>query len=329
MKIFLSWSGTESHQVAKALKSWLPKVLKNIEPFLSSEDIHQGANWQGEIVKSIRESKFSIICVTKYNLNSQWLNFEAGALIKYENSPAVCPFLYKMTKNDLGGPLSHFQSTSTDEKLIGITKLVLSIKNACELREPSNDQVEKLVRNKYSELEKEFNDIETHNKEDLSLRNEKLLEKNSLFISTPMSAYSSEIDLKESKTRISKIIHLLNKKYKFSKITCPAENIEKSDAFNDIEIAIIQDLKDVQLCEYFLCIYPEKQVSSVLVEIGYAISRGKKCVLIVKNREDLPYLLQQADKRINNFKIYEYKDFDNLDKFFEKREESLFTFDRI
>lgn len=125
MKIFLSWSGSESHQVAKALKAWLPSILKNIDPFLSSDDIHQGSNWQGEIVKNIRESKFSIICVTKYNLNSQWLNFEAGALIKYEESPSVCPFLFRMSKSDLRGPLSHFQATTSDDRIEGIIKLVL------------------------------------------------------------------------------------------------------------------------------------------------------------------------------------------------------------
>jgi nucleoside 2-deoxyribosyltransferase len=66
-----------------------------------------------------------------------------------------------------------------------------------------------------------------------------------------------------------------------------------------------------------------------LVEIGYAISKGKKCIIIVKDRDDLPFLLQEADKRITNLKIYVIKDFSNIQDFLLKGKKGLFTFDRI
>ena len=80
MKVFISWSGDQSKKIAQLFRDWLPTVIQAIEPFVSSEDIEKGARWNTDIAQELKESSFGLICVTKDNLNSQWLNFEAGAL---------------------------------------------------------------------------------------------------------------------------------------------------------------------------------------------------------------------------------------------------------
>jgi hypothetical protein len=113
MKVFISWSGEPSHTVALALRSWLQSVIQSIDPYVSTEDIEKGASWFPHIAQQLNETAFGIICVTRANADSRWLNFEAGALFKsVENVQSrVAPFLIDLNKADLVGPLAQLQAT--------------------------------------------------------------------------------------------------------------------------------------------------------------------------------------------------------------------------
>jgi hypothetical protein len=127
MKVFISWSGEPSHTVALALREWLPHVIQSIDPYVSSEDIEQGAPWFPDIAQQLDQASFGIICVTRVNADSRWMNFEAGALFKSVNSVQrhVSPFLIDLRPTDLVGPLAQFQVT--EPSLDGVAKLVRSL----------------------------------------------------------------------------------------------------------------------------------------------------------------------------------------------------------
>lgn len=130
MKIFISWSGDESKDIALILKEWIPSVIQVAEPYVSSEDIDKGARWASDISKELDDSSFGIICLTKSNLNAPWINFEAGALGKKVADGMVCPFLYKIKPSEISGPILQFQSTNSDHR-DDVFKLIKSINNQC------------------------------------------------------------------------------------------------------------------------------------------------------------------------------------------------------
>ena len=101
MKVFLSWSGHKSHQVALAFRDWLPSVIQSVTPYVSSEDIDKCARWSTDIAKELENSSFGILCVTKDNIEAPWLLFEAGALSKMMGKSAVCPFLFDIKMSEI------------------------------------------------------------------------------------------------------------------------------------------------------------------------------------------------------------------------------------
>lgn len=111
MKIFLSWSGKKSQQIANELSKWIPTVLQSTKPYFSPSDIEKGSKWDNEIAKNLNECGIGIICVTPENITNPWILFEAGALSNRLEKAKVCPLLFELTNSDLTGPLATFQTT--------------------------------------------------------------------------------------------------------------------------------------------------------------------------------------------------------------------------
>jgi hypothetical protein len=114
MKVFISWSGYVSGEVAKSLRSFLQDVNQQIEPWLSTVDLAAGARWGDELATSLDRTNFGVICLTREALDSPWLMFEAGALSKSVAQARVCPYLIGLRPAELTGPLSQFQSKLAD-----------------------------------------------------------------------------------------------------------------------------------------------------------------------------------------------------------------------
>ncbi|MCK2020516.1 toll/interleukin-1 receptor domain-containing protein [Peribacillus frigoritolerans] len=116
MKVFLSWSGNESKQLAEIFKEWLPNVLQYVDPYMSAQDISLGERWNNNISGNLEESDFGLVFVTPMNINAPWINYEAGALSKTLDSKVI-PILYNADVMILNqGPLKQFQSAKNLEK---------------------------------------------------------------------------------------------------------------------------------------------------------------------------------------------------------------------
>lgn len=137
MNVFISWSGQGSRELALALRDWLPAVVQDVEPFVSSKDIASGAVWQREISENLEASDFGIICITPSNQRTPWINFEAGALAKRLGQAKVVPLAFGMKVTDIEPPLGQFQAETVDAE--GVSRLLSSINQA--LPNPLSDEV--------------------------------------------------------------------------------------------------------------------------------------------------------------------------------------------
>lgn len=116
MKLFISWSGELSKEIAEIFRQWIPGVIQAAKPYYSPDDITKGTRWSSEISKELDSSKIGIICLTKENLESPWIMFEAGALSKNLEKSKVCPLLFGIEPSDIKGPLVQFQAAKFSKK---------------------------------------------------------------------------------------------------------------------------------------------------------------------------------------------------------------------
>lgn len=130
MMVFISWSGLQSREYAKALRDWLPKVLQNVEIFFTPDDIDKGARWGETISKVLDKAQVGILCLTRESLGRPWLLFEAGALSKSLAQSRTCPLLFDIKSTDLEYPLAQFQSTPFERR--EVEKLVRTINDAAD-----------------------------------------------------------------------------------------------------------------------------------------------------------------------------------------------------
>ncbi len=115
MQVFLSWSGEKSRKLAEAIRDWLPAVLQSCEPYFTPSDIEKGTRWSQDIAKELESCQVGILCITRENIHSDWILFEAGALSKSMDKSHVCPILFGIKNSDLSGPLQQFQTTEFEK----------------------------------------------------------------------------------------------------------------------------------------------------------------------------------------------------------------------
>jgi hypothetical protein len=95
MKIFISWSGERSKQLAEAIRWWLPHVLQSTKPYFTPSGIEKGKRWSNDISKELEQPKIGLIAMTEENLTNPWIMFEAGAISKVVEEGLVYPIVFK------------------------------------------------------------------------------------------------------------------------------------------------------------------------------------------------------------------------------------------
>jgi hypothetical protein len=160
VKVFLSFSGEASRNIALALREWLPKVIQAVKPFIS-EEIGKGERWSEDLAEELNETDFGIICITKYNSCMPWINFEAGAVSKAipkaVQEPWVVPFLFKTDRAEVSEPLKQFQVATADKD--GVFRMLVSLNNRLGEGQLTRELLGQEFEKWWPELEAKLDDL--------------------------------------------------------------------------------------------------------------------------------------------------------------------------
>ena len=116
MQIYISWSGPASYKVALLLRDLIHTILPGVEVWVSAEDIKDGARWSPDLVRILDQSSFKILCADPSNHQTNWFNFEVGAIAKSTPKWHIKVFLTSLKPGDLRGPIASYQTVRLDKE---------------------------------------------------------------------------------------------------------------------------------------------------------------------------------------------------------------------
>lgn len=135
-----------------------------------------------------------------------------------------------------------------------------------------------------------------------------------VFIASTMAGHENNDNYKKAKKEIDEIKKHLIENCNIKTVYYAGDTLETKNDFSPQSLSLELDMKALKESKYFLLYYPEKIMSSVLFEAGFALALGKPSVYLVKNRADLPYLMEQAGQANVQSQIntYTFTDTNNL-----------------
>lgn len=330
MKIFLSWSGESSKRAARVLKDWLTQTVFVDQPpdvFMSEVDIVAGSDWLATLKSQLVQADCAIVCLTEDNLRSPWLNFEGGCIAITQEKKAI-PFLVDVKPSALHGPFNHYQSISRSRDKI--LKLITDLQKIGNLSSPNPKYLNSLFPQFYDSLESALSEqlesvTEATDTSGFQIYPTEVsqIKKGKVFIGVPMASVA-KLQYAKMRSGALSVKQAILEHTRIRDVYCPMEAIASTSNFDSEKKAIFDDFKILKESEYYLFIYPKRVVSSVLLEMGYAIALSKKTKIFTQNRANLPFMLRQADEAVPNLFVHEYKQFDEIAEKIRKQGDAFF-----
>lgn len=146
----------------------------------------------------------------------------------------------------------------------------------------------------------------------ITIESKKIETKHEVFLSSPMAGHGSDGSYRKDREDMLKLTKTLRQQCKFKSVIYAGQDIESITDFDAPDLSVRDNIEAIRESKYFVMVYPGKLVSSVLIEAGMALSEGKPSLYFVKKKDDLPFLLKQAEQAFESVKIYEYSNVDDI-----------------
>lgn len=145
-----------------------------------------------------------------------------------------------------------------------------------------------------------------------------------VFLAVPMAAFETDKEYEESRDDILEIMSSIRQFCGLQRIFYAGEDIKTKKEFDPEDMAYLGNFEKLYKSRFFVMMFPKKIVSSVLIEVGYALAIDLPILILIKNQNDLPYILKRLPQASGKIKIYEYKDRDDIKNIFSKHGKNIF-----
>lgn len=173
MKLFLSWSKDRSKKMAEALHSWMPVTLSAIDTWFSEDPscLPKGQNFPTNILNHAVDSDACLVIITKENIDSAWINFEAGLFfgMKKPVFALLCGDVDYKVLAQKNFPLSANGMNYTSMTYEEIKNTFISINELMPINKRQKiSNLERAVLVNYPHISKQYNEIFNADSDDFS-----------------------------------------------------------------------------------------------------------------------------------------------------------------
>ncbi len=149
-----------------------------------------------------------------------------------------------------------------------------------------------------------------------------------VFLAMAMAGLDTEEQYQDYRNQALKIEKWLQDYCRFRSVFYAGRNLETKDKFEAEDFSLSEDLEALRRSKYFMLVYPDKIVSSVLFEAGLAVALGKPSVYFIRGRSSVPFLMRKAEQAIlpAGVRIYEYENLARMETLLQGAGERLWKY---
>lgn len=295
MKVFISWSGDLSSRVALDLCHWFPLLFGScVETFLSTEDIRAGADWLRVLRTELDSCDCAIVCITRDNIDSPWLNFEAGAIGKHLDDALICPLLiHELPKHEFTGPLSHFQATALGRE--DVRKLAIDLNE----RLPASERMpSELLMGRFDGLWETLRGRLARSWELHAARH-----KYDLFVSFPIRGFVDHAHFERERGVLVSALAAFREQGQWSTY-CTADERREPPMATPLSADVLS-FRHLKASRAYALVQPVEVSSFTLVECGVAIGGGQRVLVLSRAEGVIPDALRRLSLDAAHFRTYE------------------------
>lgn len=120
-----------------------------------------------------------------------------------------------------------------------------------------------------------------------------------IFLAAPISSFKDEAEYRRNRENLLNLINKLSVKFQvYSEIS----NIGSLASYDEPGESAIKDFNEISESDVFIIYHPMNMQTSTLIELGYAVAKEKKVIVIGKT-DILPYLALGLSKYSSDIKI--------------------------
>jgi hypothetical protein len=145
-----------------------------------------------------------------------------------------------------------------------------------------------------------------------------------VFLSSVLAGFQDDAKLQEEKEFALAVVCCLEQECKYE-VYYAGRDVSSTKDFDASHISARADIDALRQSRYFLLIYPQRIISSVIFEAGMALEKCEASIYFVRDHQDLPYLMRRLTEAVGNVKAYKYQSAEDITKVIKLHRKSLFA----